>query len=50
VDDLKAVERNLGIDFTLPAGGHYQDVCPDCRRKNLALAQGSLWRDARGRT
>ena len=23
---------------------HYQDVCPICRRKNLALTQDALWR------
>ena len=23
---------------------HYQDVCPVCRRKNLALTQDALWR------
>jgi hypothetical protein len=23
---------------------HYQDVCPACRRKNLALTQDALWR------
>jgi hypothetical protein len=23
---------------------HYQDVCPTCRRKNLALVQDGLWR------
>jgi hypothetical protein len=52
VEDLKTVERDLGILFdgvTLPTGrGHYQDVCPSCRRKNLALTQDHLWR--RGRT
>jgi hypothetical protein len=25
-------------------GTHYQDVCPMCRRKNLALTQDALWR------
>jgi hypothetical protein len=23
---------------------HYQDICPACRRKNLALTQDALWR------
>ena len=42
VDDLKQVERELGIRYE--AGGvHYQDVCPVCRRKNLALTQDALW-------
>jgi hypothetical protein len=50
VDDLKSVERDLGIDYAMGGGAHYQDVCPPCRRKSLALAQGSLWLRARGRT
>jgi len=50
VDDLKTVERELGVryDGVLAAeeGGaaaHYQDVCPSCRRKNLAVVQDRLW-------
>jgi hypothetical protein len=27
----------------LPDGGHYQDVCPRCRRALFGLAQGALW-------
>jgi hypothetical protein len=23
---------------------HYQDICPACRRRNLALTQDALWR------
>jgi hypothetical protein len=46
VDDLKNVERDLGIRFAT-AGAHYQDVCPACRRKALAMAQDALWRAAR---
>lgn len=44
VDDLKQVERELDIRFADAAGGvHYQDVCPQCRRRNLALVQDRLW-------
>lgn len=43
IEDLKTVERELGIDYALPGGGHYQDVCPSCRRKNLAVTQDRLW-------
>jgi hypothetical protein len=50
VEDLKSVERDLGIDYAMEGGAHYQDVCPSCRRKNLALAQGSLWLGSRGRS
>jgi hypothetical protein len=41
VDDLKQVERELGIAFERI---HYQDVCPACRRKSLALTQDALWK------
>lgn len=47
IEDLKKVEGELGIDYRLPSGGHYQDVCPRCRRANLALTQDMIWRDAR---
>jgi len=53
IDDLKDVERELGVRYegvrsdeapTPDARIHYQDVCPPCRRKNLALTQDALWR------
>jgi nitrate reductase gamma subunit len=45
VDDLIQVERELGYRYELPGepAGHYQRVCPACRRKMLGLAQGRLW-------
>jgi hypothetical protein len=46
LDDLKIVERELDIRFAT-AGAHYQDVCPACRRKALAITQDALWRAAR---
>jgi hypothetical protein len=45
VEDLKDVERSLGINYQLSNGRHYQDVCPACRRKSLALAQDGKWRE-----
>jgi hypothetical protein len=42
VDDLKQVERELGVRYEMKSG-HYQDVCPACRRKNLAVTQDGLW-------
>jgi len=53
IDDLKQVERELGIQYDgMRADGaapvaertHYQEVCPSCRRKNLALTQDALWK------
>ncbi|MDQ3169854.1 MAG: MFS transporter [Acidobacteriota bacterium] len=44
VDDLITVQRELGFTYEMP-GGHYQQVCPRCRRALFGLAQGALWRD-----
>lgn len=44
VDDLKDVERGLQINYEFADGAHYQDVCPVCRRKSLAITQDALWR------
>jgi NNP family nitrate/nitrite transporter-like MFS transporter len=43
VNDLKTVELELGFRYELAGGGHYQDVCPKCRRALFGLAQGTLW-------
>jgi hypothetical protein len=54
VDDLKKIEHELGIAYetvlqdaaspeTMGRGVHYQDICPPCRRKNLALTQDAIW-------
>jgi len=52
-DDLKTIQAQLGIQYQLADGTHYQDICPACRRKNLALTQDDLWKayalSARGR-
>ncbi len=42
IRDLITVERELGFRYET-AGGHYQEVCPACRRALFGLAQGSLW-------
>ena len=44
VEDLKAVQSALSINYQMADGAHYQDVCPRCRRKNLALTQDGLWK------
>ena len=38
-------DRAARGEHSRPAGDriHYQDVCPVCRRKNLALTQDALW-------
>src|SRR6476659_3942342 len=45
IQDLKEVQRDLDIHYELPNGSHYQDVCPACRRKSLAMAQDGKWRE-----
>ena len=49
VEDLIEVERQLGFQYEIPGDdGHYQWICPRCRRASLAMAQGALWRGRRG--
>ena len=50
VEDLIAVESLLGYRYEIEDGttGHYQWICPPCRRASLATAQGLLWRGSRG--
>lgn len=43
VQDLRTVEHELGFRYELPDGGHYQEVCPRCRRALFGLSQGALW-------
>ena len=43
VTDLKGVLDELGFDYRFPTTNgeiHYQDICPPCRRRLLALNQG----------
>jgi len=43
VDDLKSVLEELGFNYRFATSSgelHYQDVCPTCRRRLLALNQG----------
>jgi hypothetical protein len=49
IEDLIEVERQLGFHYDIPGDdGHYQWICPRCRRVSLAMAQGALWRGKRG--
>ena len=45
VRDLAEVERQLGFKYEMghAKAGHYQRVCPKCRRSLFGLAQGALW-------
>jgi hypothetical protein len=44
LDDLETVERDLGFTYEMAGGGHYQEICPKCRRALFGLAQGEAWR------
>ena len=50
VEDLIEVEAQLGYRYDIPGNpaGHYQWICPPCRRASLAIAQGMLWCGRRG--
>lgn len=39
IADLKEVLPQVGFDYSLVGSGNYQDNCPVCRRKLVALAQ-----------
>ena len=39
INDLKAVERQLGFSYEMSGARHYQDICPKCRRALFGLAQ-----------
>jgi nitrate reductase gamma subunit len=47
VRDLIAVERELGFRYELgDRPQHYQEICSQCRRALLALAQTAMWKPA----
>lgn len=50
VEDLIRVERELGYSYEMPdsPAGHYQHICPRCRRIAMGLCQGRLWEIGRG--
>jgi hypothetical protein len=51
VEDLKQTLPKLGFDYRLEkSGGHWQDVCPACKRKLLALTQLRMMEEGRGPT
>jgi len=50
VEDLIDVERRLGYQYEIPGSeaGHYQWICPPCRRASFGMAQSLVWRGRRG--
>ncbi|HSS48449.1 MAG TPA: MFS transporter, partial [Thermoanaerobaculia bacterium] len=47
VDDLKLGLTQLGFDYQL-SKGHWQELCPACKRKTIAGAQLRRKEEARG--
>jgi NNP family nitrate/nitrite transporter-like MFS transporter len=49
VDDLRTVLPQVGFDYSLPGpAGHWQQLCPPCKRKTLSMAQIRIKENARG--
>jgi nitrate/nitrite transporter NarK len=49
VEDLRQVLPELGFDYTMAGpAGHWQALCPPCKRKSLASAQLRMKEAARG--
>ena len=38
-EDLKSTLPEMGFDYSLPDGGNWQDLCPQCRRKLVTESQ-----------
>ena len=51
IEDLIDIERQLGYRYELDQDeetGHYQSICPRCRRATLVIAQGKRWQQVAG--
>jgi hypothetical protein len=50
VEDLIEVERRLGYSYEMKesSAGHYQWICPRCRRAMVVLAHGCMWGEQLG--
>jgi hypothetical protein len=49
VDDLKRVLPQVGFDYRMDGpAGHWQELCPSCKRRTLASAQLRMREEARG--
>jgi hypothetical protein len=48
VEDLRAVLPQLGFDYSMQGAAHWQQLCPSCKRKSLAIAQLRIRGDAGG--
>ena len=49
IDDLRTVLPQVGFDYATPGpAGHWQALCPACKRKSLSMAQMRIQEESRG--
>jgi hypothetical protein len=49
VEDIRSILPQLGFDYTAPGpAGHWQTLCPACKRKALSVAQLRIKEQSRG--
>lgn len=49
IEDLKRVLPQVGFDYSMPGtAGHWQELCPACKRISLSNAQMRMQEEARG--
>ena len=49
VNDLRAILPQLGFDYATPGpAGHWQQLCPACKRKSLSVAQMRIKEQSNG--
>ena len=49
IDDLRTILPQLGFDYATPGpAGHWQALCPACKRKTLSVAQMRIKEESRG--
>jgi hypothetical protein len=51
IEDLKKVLPQMGFDYRMSgAPGHWQDLCPACKRRSLSAVQLRMQEESRGET
>ena len=49
IDDLRSIMPQLGFDYATPGpAGHWQELCPACKRKTLSVAHMRIKEQSRG--